>query len=338
MAKRKASRRKINRNPFLGLLGIFLLIGISIVATVYLIFLRPGTVPTKPLTAPVVENHLPQIPTVAQAKEQKPEMSTAQIEEPVDLPTEPLDTAQVTDTEVETETAPATEIDRPAQPPEEAKPRVALIIDDIGYKKKLAKSFIDLDLNLNFSILPSSPHGQELSQYAHEKGKDLLLHLPMEATAKKWHPGPGALLLNMNKSQTTETIRKDLDFLPMAVGINNHMGSLYTENEEAMTLFLSEIKGKDLFFLDSLTSAKSVGFKIAQGLGIKTAKRNIFLDNDKDVTKIINQLESLIKIAEKHGQAIGIGHPYSSTLEALTTSKTLLDERVVLVPIHELVN
>lgn len=303
--KRKASRRKIKKSPFLGLFCLGVLICISMAATIYLIFLRPGTHPQA---------------------EKKPTTAAPKISQEIVLPAH---------------------IRQEAQPPPAAEkivamvqpegPKLAIIIDDIGSQRKLGEKFIDLDLNLNFSILPHTAHGLELAQKAHSKGRDILLHLPMEPIGQEWDPGPGALFLKMDANTRRKTLLDDINFVPMAVGINNHMGSRYTENEGAMAAFLAEIKPKNLFFIDSLTSSKSVGYTLAQKMAVKTAQRNLFLDNEKDPAIITKQIERLIKIAQKHGKAIGIGHPYPSTLEALSKSLPLLQKEVIVTSIHNLV-
>jgi hypothetical protein len=308
---RKASRRKIKKSPFLGLICLGILICVSMAATIYLIFLRPGT-------HPQTEKSPAASPKVSLQK-----VMPSPVQTPVPAPATPEEV-----------------IPPPEEKTAEARtegPQIALIIDDIGYQTKIAEKLIDLDLNLNFSILPHSPHGLKLAQKAHDKGRDILLHLPMEATDPKWDPGPGALFLKMDDTAMRGTLLKGLDAVPMAVGISNHMGSRYSENEEAMTAFFTAIKPKNLFFIDSLTSSKSIGYKLAKKMGVQTAKRDIFLDNDKDQEKIIKQIERLVSIAQKHGKAIGIGHPYPSTFEALIKSLPLLEKTGPLASIHNLV-
>jgi len=216
-------------------------------------------------------------------------------------------------------------------------PRLALVIDDMGNRLKLGKTLVEMDLHLNFAILPHSPYGLKLAEMAQDRGRDVLLHLPMEAVDKKWNPGPGALYLAMSDETIRKTVAEDLAQVPMAVGISNHMGSIFSENRQAMETFLKELKPRNLFFIDSLTSSKSLGHTIAQELGLKSAKRNVFLDNVQEEDKIIKQLEKLISIAQKQGQAIGLGHPHPATLKALQSFQETLKQKVTLVPIHQLV-
>jgi polysaccharide deacetylase 2 family uncharacterized protein YibQ len=338
--KRKASKRKIKRSPLLGMFGLIVLIGASLAATVYLIFLRPGTMTqlVKPETPPQELSQTEKNPIKAEislevAEEVEVTELKVKVDEPIEETGEDIITEQA-DTKVSQE-LPVPPIETLSDP-ESRGPRVAIIIDDMGYRRKIAEKLIGLDLHLSFSFLPHSPHGQELAKKVSEMGKDVLLHLPMEATDRKWDPGPGALFLDMDKETTSRILAEDLAAVPLAMGINNHMGSRYSENSRAMEAFLAEIKPKNLFFFDSLTSSKSVGYKLAKQMAVKTGKRDIFLDNKKDVSTITKQLEKLVKIAEKYGQAIAIGHPYPATLEALTSSRPLLTEKVTIVALNKL--
>ncbi len=216
--------------------------------------------------------------------------------------------------------------------------RVAIIIDDIGYKKSIAEQLLDLDMNITFSFLPFGPHTAVLQQKVGERGCDILLHLPMEPKNLKYDPGPGALYLKMSKSQIGDTFKKDLASVPIAIGLNNHMGSRFSEDRKAMGYLMELIKERDLFFVDSLTSAGSVGYELAGKTGIKAGKRAVFLDNEQDKKKIKKQFDVLIRLARKNGSAIGIGHPYPATVAALSEYRDTLRENVTLVPVHSLVH
>ena len=214
--------------------------------------------------------------------------------------------------------------------------KIAIIIDDIGNKKKLAEDIIALDLNLSYSILPQSPYAIYLAEKITAAGRDMLLHLPLEPSDSKWNPGPGALMLSMSSKKLISTFNNDLTGFDF-IGTNNHMGSKFTADPKAMHTLLSAVKSNGLFYVDSLTSAKSVGYTTAKELGIKTAKRDIFLDNEQTSQAIASQFTKLIAIAKRRGSAIGIGHPYPATLEFLTAFRPTLLKEVKLVGIHELV-
>jgi polysaccharide deacetylase 2 family uncharacterized protein YibQ len=223
------------------------------------------------------------------------------------------------------------------QPTEEARPRIAIIIDDMGYRKITGEALLNLDLNLSFSFLPDAPNAQLQAEKARNLGRDVLLHLPLEPSDPTWKLGPGGLYTSMSKEEMRRVFAKDLAVVPMAIGVNNHMGSYFTENETAMRNLLEIIRDDHLFFLDSLTSSHSLGYETALIMGIKTGRRHIFLDNDHENGKVASQLLELISIAEKNGWAIGLAHPFPSTLLALREQKHLLRTRVEVVGISELI-
>lgn len=216
------------------------------------------------------------------------------------------------------------------------RPQVAIIIDDMGYHRKICQGLLELNLNLSFAFLPHAPFVPELDEIAYQKGRDILIHIPMEAQSSKWDPGPGALYLKTPPEEQLEILTKDLAAIPHAIGANNHMGSKFTANRQAIHRVLAELKRQDLFFIDSFTSGKSKGFEEAQKMGLKTNRRHIFLDNIQNSKKICHQLDKLITKSRKNGQAIAIGHPYQATLEAFKKCGDRLST-VELVPVHNLV-
>ncbi len=216
-------------------------------------------------------------------------------------------------------------------------PKVAIIIDDMGFKRRVPNQLLDLDLDLTFSFLPHGPHTEEQMKRAARLGRDIMLHLPMEARDSGWDPGPGCLLTAMNKKKIHTVFQDDLRTVPLAIGVNNHMGSRFTADPRAMAAVLDIIDQHHLFFVDSLTAADSVAWKLARQKGIKTAKRNVFLDNNQDKEKIISQIDALISLARKQGSAIGICHPYPATFSALDSSQNKLRHQVKVVGVHFLV-
>jgi polysaccharide deacetylase 2 family uncharacterized protein YibQ len=316
-----------------------ILVATSFAAAFYFLFLRSGPTP------PPASKPMPRIaqvkPAPPRAEEPKP-ASPAPPAEPLSA-TQPPAQAAPPAAEPKPEPAPsASTAPEPAPTPPPAAsaangPRIAIIIDDIGETKAIAEQIIALDLPLAFSILPHTPHANHLASLAKARGRDILLHLPMEATDPKWAPGPGGLLLSMSKAEIIATINQDLDTPYHAIGVNNHMGSKFSADPVAMRVFLNTIKARGLFFIDSLTAINSVGYPLARDLGLKTAKRDVFLDNDQDETKILAQIGKLIALARQHGSAIGIGHPHPVTLAALRASQARLTQEVTMVPVHELV-
>lgn len=224
-----------------------------------------------------------------------------------------------------------------SSPVADNKPRVAIIIDDMGYHRNIGDKMLNLDLNLSFSFLPHAPFASQQEETAYQRGHDVMAHLPMEAGNTKWDPGPGALYLSASPEELITTLKKNLAALPHAIGANNHMGSKFTENRQAMQTVLAELKEQGLFFVDSFTTARSTGMDEAKKMGIKTNRRHVFLDNVQDQKKICAQLDKLAALAGKQNQAIGIGHPYQATLDALRDCGDQLRETVQVVPVHTLV-
>lgn len=197
-------------------------------------------------------------------------------------------------------------------------PKVAIIIDDLGLKLSIARSFLELDAPLAFSILPRMAYSREIAKWAHQKNRDVLLHIPMEPHKyPEISAGSFSLLSSMNRKNMEKTLKAGLESIPFVVGANNHMGSRLTENKKAMRVVLAHLKSLNLFFVDSVTSSNSVAYQVAKEIGIRTARRNVFLDNRKNRVWIAKQFRKLKKTAIVKGSAIGIGHPHPATLSVL---------------------
>ena len=217
-------------------------------------------------------------------------------------------------------------------------PRIAIIIDDLGYDRKIAKKFISLHAPITFSILPYSPYRKTISRLAHENGLDTMLHLPMEPMEYPGvNPGPGTLLNSMSPDQLIRQLEKDLDEVPDIKGVNNHMGSKMTAESSQMYQIFSVLKKKGLFFIDSRTTAQTLCKPSARLFQIPFAQRDVFLDHRQDPAFIRRQLKELVRIAQQHGQAIGIGHPHTITYDILREMLPDLQKKVLLVPASKLV-
>jgi polysaccharide deacetylase 2 family uncharacterized protein YibQ len=198
------------------------------------------------------------------------------------------------------------------------RPRIAIVVDDLGTDRQVAEELLRLDSPLTFSILPLQPYSRRIAQEAHDKGREIILHFPMEPRGFPLQdPGKGALFVTMGEKELLRQLRKDLDAVPFIKGVNNHMGSRFMEDGEKVRLVLRELKKRGLFFLDSRTTAKSTGYHIALELSLRAGERDVFIDNETDAKDINAQEERLIHIALKNGKAIGICHPYPSTIAAL---------------------
>ncbi len=194
---------------------------------------------------------------------------------------------------------------------------VAVIIDDAGVNPRITRQFIDIKQPVTLSFLPYAPNVARQAKAAYAKGHEVMLHLPMEAIEVDSYPGPHALTTDLTDKEVLQNLKANLDAFDTYIGVNNHMGSKFTADEQKMRLVLEEIKRRDLIFIDSKTSPLSVGGKLSKSLGIAGAERDIFLDHIDDPKEIAQQFKSLEKSARKQGTAIAIGHPRAHTLATL---------------------
>lgn len=196
-------------------------------------------------------------------------------------------------------------------------PVVAIVIDDLGHRTELGHRVLELPGPVALAILPHTPHGPSLAYEAATRGREVLLHLPMQAT-EPGPLGPGALTLDMGESALAETLDAALRTVPSASGVNNHMGSLLTRHPGHMTLLMRELKSRRLYFLDSRTTTATVAEAMAHEQGLPALRRDIFLDGDgHDAAFVRRQLARLIEVAHHNGHAVAIGHPIETTLSAL---------------------
>ncbi|MBI4368033.1 MAG: divergent polysaccharide deacetylase family protein [Candidatus Omnitrophica bacterium] len=201
--------------------------------------------------------------------------------------------------------------------PSVPKPKIALVIDDIGYNKRYADLLFSLDRHLTLAILPQLPYSRYFAEEAKKRGFDTILHLPLEPEDKSEDPGPGEITVQMSAHEMSAVLEENLKSVPGAIGVNNHMGSLATRNRSVMYLVLKELKRRGLFFLDSMTHPGSVAYHVAYGVGVPAAKRDVFLDNEGHFDYVMQQIDETAKIAKQAGNAVAIGHYRENTLAAL---------------------
>jgi len=196
--------------------------------------------------------------------------------------------------------------------------RVAIIIDDLGRGLKPAKQLLAIRQPVTFSILAIEQHATEVARMAHAAGREVMLHVPMEPQGfPVVDPGDDALLINQSDEALRSQLQALLDRVPHAAGINNHMGSRFTEDERAMAVIMAELREHGLFFVDSLTSGHSVGTATARQAGVPILRRDVFLDNVAEVEPIVREIRRLADKARRNGGAVGICHPYPETIRAL---------------------
>ena len=326
MAKRKATRKKRRpkksrkKNPvkssfFKALVGMAIL-GVLVMTIGFLVYRQfPPELPSPSAKSPKAKTSpLKKKPTFEIYPKEKP------------APRQPLAKKDI----------PAS-IPKPT--PGKTLPSVALIIDDLGYDKKIAQKFAQLDVTLTFSILPHSPFQQRIAQLARSKGLEIMIHMPMEPVEyPQVNPGPGTLLTSMSPDELIRQLDQNLDTLPGVKGINNHMGSRLTSESTQMYQIFSTLKKRGLFLIDSRTTAESLCEPSARLFQVPFAQRDIFIDHLLKADFIRKQIKELIRIAQKNGEAVGIMHPHSTTLQVLQEMLPDLKDQVHLVPASKVVH
>jgi polysaccharide deacetylase 2 family uncharacterized protein YibQ len=218
-------------------------------------------------------------------------------------------------------------------------PRVAIIIDDLGYERAAGERAISLPGPIAYAVLPGAPRTNELARMAHAHGKEVLLHLPLQAESDAHGEPSAGLRLDMSRRQFRHAVGERIDAVPHIVGVNTHRGSLLTRHPGHMRWLMEEIADRGgLLFVDSYTTAQSVALRIAREQGIDAARRDVFLDPDRDPDTVIREFARLKRLAITRGFAIGIGHPYPATLDYLARALPALEaEGFELIGIRELV-
>jgi polysaccharide deacetylase 2 family uncharacterized protein YibQ len=216
--------------------------------------------------------------------------------------------------------------------------RIALIIDDVGYRLDEGQRAVNLPGAVAVAVLPYATHSALLAREADAVGKEVVLHLPMQPLDTSVDPGPGALGIVQSRSEVAAVLAADLAVVPFARAVSNHMGSLLTQQQEQMGWLMDELHERNtLFFVDSYTTPESVGLTVAREHGVPALRRDVFLDNDPAPAAIEAQWQRLLTLARSRGVAIGIGHPHASTLALLEQElPRLAADGLTLVPLSAL--
>ena len=224
-----------------------------------------------------------------------------------------------------------------AAPP--VSPVIAIIIDDLGQQRDYSLAVTRLPGPVACSVLPHTPWAAQVSAAAATSGKEVLLHLPLQAMETSRLAGIGEISLDNSREELQQILAADLASVPNAVGINNHMGSLITRHPGHMDWLMAEIATyQHLFFVDSYTTAQSIAADMAAEHGIPVTRRNIFLDNEPGEENLKHEYRRLLNIARKQGFAVAIGHPYPETTAFLQQVLPMLpDQGIRLVSVAELI-
>lgn len=217
--------------------------------------------------------------------------------------------------------------------------QVAIIIDDIGYDMSALRDLMKIDEQITYAVLPGLSHSRTAAEALHQSGREILMHLPMEPKSyPKEKPGAGALFTDMNNDEVVTQLEKNFNAVPYAVGVNNHMGSKFMSDEDKLTTVFGQLKKRDLFFVDSRTTTGSKAAAASHSTHLTVASRRIFLDNERDYSKIYGILMDVAEANTAGAPMIVIGHPYPETIRALRDAGRVFREKgVKIVPVSELI-
>jgi hypothetical protein len=196
-------------------------------------------------------------------------------------------------------------------------PRIAIIIDDLGYQLAAGRRAVNLPGPVACAVLPGTPRAALLAEAAFARGKDVLLHLPLQSMGQSGAEREG-MVLDMSRGEFARAFAESIASVPHVVGVSNHQGSLLTQHPGHMSWLMEEIEAQEnLFFVDSYTTHRSVALAIARESGVPAVRRDVFLDPDRSPQTLGREFDRLKKLSRSRGMAVGIAHPYPSTLEFL---------------------
>ena len=196
------------------------------------------------------------------------------------------------------------------------KPWLVFVIDDAGYNPGQLERFLQTPAPMTIAVLPHLPYSEAASRSSATAGKEVILHMPMEAYNSGADPGPGAIFVGDSRSAIFDKTEAAFRSVPDAAGANNHMGSRVTGDYAAVAAFLDAMQALDSrkLFLDSRTTAASVAAEAAAQRGVPVVERDIFLDNDDTRAAIMQAIEAGKGLARRRGYAVMIGHVWSDEL------------------------
>lgn len=208
--------------------------------------------------------------------------------------------------------------------------KLAIVIDDLGYRPDQDIQVLQMPSAISVAVLPETPDSRQTAIKAHQQGHEVLIHLPMVPLSKQ-PLEKNTLHLTMSSAEIGHIIHQAVQNVPYAVGLNNHMGSAMTSNLPAMQKVMQQLEHYPLYFLDSMTTAKSQSSRAAIGTRVKVIKNRVFLDHDQNENAIRKQFALAVQLAQRNGSVIAIGHPHPTTIKVLQALLPMLPQNITLV-------
>ncbi|ORJ24887.1 hypothetical protein BS640_13850 [Rouxiella badensis] len=215
--------------------------------------------------------------------------------------------------------------------------KLAILFDDFGYQAKNENQVLKMPINVSVAIFPNAPDSQQMMEKAHQQGREILIHLPMQPISKQ-PLEKNTLTPDMSSQEVKRIVDQAIASIPYAVGINNHQGSKMTSSLSGMQNVMQAMAPHHLFFLDSMTIAGTKSVQAAQGTSVKVIKRNVFLDDVQNDAEIRHQFDRAIALARRNGFAIAIGHPHPTTVAVVQQELAHLPPDIQLVRPSDLLN
>ena len=218
-----------------------------------------------------------------------------------------------------------------------ASPVMVIVIDDLGENQSALNRLLSLNFPVTCAFFPYGSKTLAGAEAAHRAGMEIIVHQPMQPIAyPAIQPGKDALMVNMDRATILRIVRNGLDRVPHAVGLNNHMGSRFTQDRERIGAVLQVVEERGLFALDSVTHGRSVFYDEAGRFRVKRLQRSTFLDVQAEHGAVLAALRQTERMARLSGQAIAIGHPLQATLSALEEWQHTRDKAIRIVRLSDL--
>lgn len=200
------------------------------------------------------------------------------------------------------------------------RPRAAIIVDDLGNDLLTARALARVEPPLTLAVMPFRPFSKEVAELAAVLGREVLLHLPMEAESGEEFGAAGVLHATAEQSEVVRLLDASFASVPHVAGVNNHLGSRFTADRERMRWVLEQLKERNLFFVDSLTTPHSVACEVAAAIALPCVARNVFLDDTDDEASIRSQVDRIVAVAQTRGDVVAIGHARPATIAVLQSA------------------